>query len=181
MANTSYKKSVNMTYKALYSYILNTNVRSIPGWIGIFISLASLVALIIGWDTYATNRKVAYIILALAFTVINPLLLAFKAFKQYKLNPAYKKPLTYEFTDEGITISQGETTQNITWANICRIMKTSSMVAIYTNKIYAFVIPLSELGEDKSKILAKVVSFTADYRPSVSGSLKQYKTGKGFK
>jgi hypothetical protein len=177
---SSLRKSVNMTFKALYSFILNTNVRNPSGVIGILISLLALFWVVFKWNDLAANQRVAFIVVALIFTVINPALLAFKAFKQLKLNPAYKKPLVYDFTDEGIGISQGEAAQSIKWENVCRIMKTKSMVAIYTSRIHAFVIPLSELGDDTGKILSKVVSFTSEYKPAVSGSLKQYQSGKGI-
>jgi hypothetical protein len=177
---SSLQKSVNMTFKAMYSFILNTNVRTPSGIIGIMISLMALFWVVFKWNALASNQRIAFIVVALIFTVINPALLAFKAFKQLKLNPVYKKPLVYEFTDEGIGISQGEAAQSIKWENVCRLMKTKSMIAIYTSRIHAFVIPLSELGDDTGKILSKVVSFTSEYKPTVSGSLKQYQSGKGI-
>ena len=83
------------------------------------------------------------IIVALIFTVINPLMLALKTLQQLKLSPSYKKPLDYTFHNEGITISQGELSQSIEWSNIYRLMMTKKMLAIYTNRINAFVIPFA--------------------------------------
>lgn len=177
---TAKTKSVKMTYKALYSYILNTNYRSLSGVIGIIISLMSLVVLILRFDAMSTQRRILFLVLALAFTVINPLLLAFKAFRQYKLSPSYRKPLEYEFSDDGIKVAQGELSQVIKWSDICRILMTKSILAIYTGRMNAFVIPLSKLGDDKGKIIAAVVQFTAEYRPQVSRSLKEYQVGKGI-
>lgn len=48
------------------------------------------------------------------------------------------------------------------------------------NRMHAFVIPLDQLGDDKGKILASVVNFTAGYKPRVSRSLKRYQSGKGI-
>ena len=96
------------------------------------------------------------------------------------LCPSYKKPLDYTFHNEGITISQGELSQSIEWSNIYRLMMTKKMIAIYTNRINAFVIPLSELGEDRGKIISSLVQFTVDYKPILSGNLKGYKSGKGI-
>ncbi len=174
------KKSVDMTFSALYSFVLNTNVKSVSGIFGIGLSIAAIVILIIYWNSLRSSSRVMYIIVALSFTVINPTLLAFKAWKQLKLNPFYKKPIEYEFTDEGITVRQGEAEQAIKWENICRLMMTKSMLAIYTSRIHAFVIPLSALGDDKARIISRIVSFTGEYRPAVSRSLKQYQSGKGI-
>ncbi len=173
-------KSVSMRFDALFNYVLNTNYRNISGVVGIGISIFSLIFLIIKWGELTNAHKVAFAILALLFTVLNPLNLAFKTYKQLKLSPAYKTPLVYTFGDDGITVKQGEVEQLLPWKNICRIMMTGKILAIYTSRIHAFVIPLSELGDDKGKILAAVVQFTAEYKPQVSKSLREYQSGKGI-
>lgn len=173
-------KSVKMTFKALYSYIINTNYRNISGFIGIFISVASIVCVLIFWNSFATSTKVMLIIIGLVFTIINPLMLAFKAFKQLKLSPSYKKPIDYTFSDEGIKVSQGELSETLPWNRISALMLTKHMLAIYTSRIHAFVIPVSELGDDGPKILTSVVQFTSQYNPKISSSLKRFQSGKGM-
>lgn len=174
------KKSVKMNFSALYSYVINTNYRSFSGIMGLAISGIALILLIIFWDKLSRNYRLACLFLGLIFTVINPLVLAWQTFKQLKLSPSYKKPLDYTFTDEGITVEQGELNQQIGWDNICRIMMTSKMIAIYTSRVHAFVIPLSELGDERGKIISSVVSFTTPNNPRVSKNLKSYVSGKGL-
>ncbi len=173
-------KSVNMSFSALYSYVLNTNYRSFSGFSGILLSLVSLLVLIVKWTVLANNQRVALIVVALMFTVLNPLVLAFRTFKQLKTSPSYKLPLVYTFSDDGIFVSQGEQSQNITWDMICRILMTNKMLAIYTGRMHAFVIPLSELGQDRGKIITSVVQFTAAYKPHISSNLKRFVSGKGI-
>ncbi len=173
-------KSINMKFNALYSYILNTNYRSFGGVFGVFLSVLSLIFVILMWDKMKINQRILFLAIGLTFTVINPVMLAFKAYRQLKLSPSYKKPLEYTFGDEGITVAQGELSQEISWNQICRIMMTKSVLAIYTSRVHAFVIPLSELGSDRGKIIASVVQFTAEYKPLLSKSLKEYQSGKGI-
>ena len=164
-------KSVNMTFPALFSYVLNTNYRSMSGILGLVLSFGAIVMLVIGWNATSGRQKAIFIIVALMFTVINPLSLAFKTFKQLKTSPSYKQPLVYTFGDNGIGVSQGEEHMDL---------MTKYMLAVYTNRMHAFVIPLDQLGDDKGKILASVVNFTAGYKPRVSRSLKRYQSGKGI-
>ena len=173
-------KSVNMNFPALYSYVINTNYRNAMGVFSIILSIASLIILVVFWDKLATGHRILFGSIGLIFTVINPISLAFKAYKQFKLSPSYKKPLVYTFGDTGITVAQGDISQEITWDMIYRVMLTSKMIAIYTGRMHAFVIPLSELGEEKSKIITAVVQFTADYKPILSKNLKEYQSGKGI-
>lgn len=177
VANT---KSVKMTFKALYSYVINTNYRSYAGVVGLIISFGALAILVMNWSGFGTAQRVMLIIIGLVFTVLNPLSLAFKTYQQLKLSPSHKMSLDYTFSDEGITVAQGEVTQLIKWDMICRIMMTKHMVAVYTSRIHAFVIPLSELGEDKGRILTAMVSFTANNEPRLSKNLKVYTSGKGL-
>lgn len=173
-------KSVKMTYRALLSYVLNTNYRSVAGVLGLIISVASIVLAVVYWDGIDTSRKIMLIFVGLIFTVINPLSLAFKTFKQLKLSPSYKKPLNYTFGDDGISITQGELSEKLEWSRICRLMMSGHMIAIYTGRMNAFVIPLKELGDDKSKILTSLVQFTAEYKPRLSRNLKRFESGKGI-
>lgn len=177
---TANRKSVNMTYRALYSYILNTYYRSFSGVTGLFLSIAALAILALCWGKLGSGQRLIFIIVGLTFLVINPLMLAFKAFRQLKLSPSYRKPLDYEFNDEGIIISQGELSQEVKWDMICRLMLTGNMIAIYTSRVHAFVIPLSELGSDKGKIITMLVQFTVDNNPVLSRNLKEYRSGKGY-
>ncbi len=173
-------KKVNMSFGALYNYVINTNYRNFSGAISLGLSFVAAVVLIVKWNDLSSGHKVAFGIIALLFTVINPLMLAFRTYKQFKLSGSYKKPLEYTFSDSGIMVRQGELEQELKWKNICRIMMTSKILAIYTSRIHAFVIPLSELGDDKGKILAAVVQFTAEYEPKVSKSLREFQSGKGI-
>ena len=89
-------KSVNMTFPALFCYVMNTNYRSMSGILGLVLSFGAIVMLVIGWNTTSGRQKAIFIIVALMFTVINPLSLAFKTFKQLKTSPSYKQPLVYD-------------------------------------------------------------------------------------
>lgn len=177
---SSKTKSINMNFPALYSYVINNNYRSVAGIMGILLSIGAFIIVIAFRGQLDVYQRVMFILVGLVFTVINPLSLAFKTFKQLKLSPSYKQPLEYTFGNDGIKVSQGETSLDITWDKIIRVMMTKKVIAIYTGRMYAFVIPLSELGEDRAKIVTAIVQFTAGYRPRLSGNLKEYKSGKGL-
>ena len=85
-------KSVNMTFPALFSYVMNTNYRSMSGILGLVLSFGAIVMLVIGWNATSGRQKAIFIIVALMFTVINPLSLAFKTFKQLKTSPSTRDP-----------------------------------------------------------------------------------------
>ena len=169
-------KTIQMTYKALLSYVLNTNYQSVAGIMSLGLSLVCLAVLILFFGRISMRSRMLLLVVGLLFTVINPLLLAFRTFKQFKLSPSYRKPIVYTFTDEGIGIAQGDQDMTLGWDRIVRLLMTNSMIAIYTNRIHAFVIPLSELSDDRPKIVASLVQFTEQYGPRLSRNLTGYKT-----
>lgn len=173
-------KTINMTYRALCSYVLNAYYRNFSGIISLVLGVGSIVLMMIGWNDLAGTQKVILTIIAVLFLVINPLQLMFKAYQQLKLSSSYKKPLNYTFSDKGITVSQDDISQDIPWESICRLFMTGNIIAIYTSRYHAFVIPLSELGEEKGKIIASVVQFTAANKPRISKNLVRYQSGKGL-
>ena len=101
-------KSVNMTFPALYSYVINTNYRSMSGIMGLVLSGIAIALIIITWGKASSRQMAVFVLVALMFTVINPLSLAFKTYKQLKTSPSYKQPLVYTFSDDGIGVSQGK-------------------------------------------------------------------------
>lgn len=173
-------KSVSMTFKALYSYILDSYYKKISGIISAIFSIASIVVLILGWGQMAVNQRILFIILGSLFTIVNPIMLAFKAFQQLKLSPSFKKPIVYTFGTDGITVTQEDASQEVKWEQICKISLSKNVLALYTGVIYAFIIPVSELGDAKGKILSVVVQYTANHSPKITNNLKGYLSGKGL-
>lgn len=176
----SKSKQVKMEFGPLYNYVINTNYRNMAGVVSLGLSVVAAVVLVAKWSELSNGHKFAFATIALLFTVINPLMLAFRTFKQLKLSESYKKPIEYTFGDKGILLKQGDLEQNLPWKYICRILLTNKILAIYTSRVHACVIPLSALGDDKGKILAAVVQFTAEYKPQISRNLKEYQSGKGI-
>ncbi len=172
--------TVKMTYSALRSYIMNTYYRSLQGISGLVVGFGAIALMAVGWQDLLRTQKVILIIVAALFLVINPLMLMFKAFQQFKLSPSYKKPLNYTFSDKGITVSQEEASQEIAWENICRLFMTGKILAVYTSRLHAFVIPIAELGDERGKIIASLVQFTAGNKPRLSRNLVRYQSGKGL-
>lgn len=170
-----------MTFGDLYNFLLNNYYRGFAGFVGLMISILAIAGMVTYWGKMMLYQYVIFGFLALSFPVINPVMLAWKAFKQLNLTPSYKKPLTYEVRSRGITVSQGEIHQTTKWSYIRRIMMTGKVLVLYTNRLNAFVIPKAALGENESRFLTMIVQFTDNYKPRLSKSLKVYRSGKGLK
>jgi hypothetical protein len=206
----SKKFSVNMTKEALVEFVFISYYTKISGFFSIILGGIGIALFVIGYNRGARLQAMAvYAFIAVLSLIGNPITLYMKAKKQAETSPAYKNPITYEISPEGMTVSvvvpeefqsseedrddkedseENRATdtgvddskkveqQTLEWRNIYRLRLGKKMIAIHTSPIYAFTIPLSELGNDKDIILSRLVQYTEPHSPHISGNLKSYRS-----
>ncbi len=169
---------INMTKEALTSFMVSSYYSRIGGIFSILLGLAGIVMAvreIFFRENMDVTGLAAYVIIAVMCLLVNPIVLVSRAKKQMETSPSYQSPIEYTLLPEMMIVSQGEERMELGWDLIYKIKMTGKMVAIYTSKINAFVWPLSELGEDRSSILSRVVQYTQEYTPILSLNLTKYK------
>ncbi len=146
MENRSVEFTVNMKTIDLFEFLYINSYSGFRGVINYGFSVIAIVALIFGYGD-ALYSKIALIVLALLFTVINPLLLLFKAWRQTKMNPGFSKPVKYTFDADGITLSQGEETQNAPWEIVLLAKETLMSIILFTGNNNATILPKRFIGD----------------------------------
>jgi len=172
------KFEINMTKDALTSFVFTSYYSRLGGWFSILLGLAGVgmaVREIFFRDHVDAPSLAAYLIIAVICLLVNPLSLRSKAKKQLETSDSYKKSIEYTLYPEYLEVRQDEEHLEVGWELIYKIKMTKCMVAVYTNKINAFIWPLSELGEEKAAILSRVVQYTQEFHPILSGNLKEYR------
>ncbi len=172
------KFKINMTKEALSSFIFTSYYSRFGGVFSILLGIggvAMAVREIFFRDHIDAPSLAVYVIIAVFCLLVNPLSLPGKAKRQMETSPSYQQPIEYTLFPEYLEVCQGEEHLEVGWELIYKIKMTKSMVAVYTSKINAFVWPLSELGNEKSSILSRVVQYTQEYQPILSGNLKKYR------
>ena len=138
--------SVTMKVKTMYRFLMHHGYVGAAGIINLIISGGALVLLIMGvGDT--TTAKVALIIVAALFTIINPIYLYYKAAKQVKLTPMFAKPFDYVVGQEGITVSQEEEQLAVTWGELRKVVETKTDFYVYLSLTRAYIFPKDEIGK----------------------------------
>ena len=100
----SVKMDVQMTPRAMYDFLLYHTYSHLSGLIG---AIFGVVVLGLGIRAMAQGDYTAgmmFFFFAAVFLVMTPLTLKSKAKAQVKTTPMFQKPITYELTEEGITI-----------------------------------------------------------------------------
>lgn len=155
---TRFKLKIKITQKALFSFMLHHANTSFSGIFGIGISVLALVILFGGYANVDIMSKCILLFVGLAFTVINPVMMYYKAGQQVKKNPMYQRELNYELYEEGISLVNENKREYVPWSKIVKFKKTKSVLALYTTRIHAVILPTAEFPEQKDEVEAFIRS-----------------------
>lgn len=133
---------------ALYDYMLRHTYSGAAGILGSAVGAMGIVA-------FFMNGYPLYLIFGVVILAYQPVSLYMRAKKQ-ALNPVFKEKLHYKMTEEGVTVSQGETEQFQSWDDMYKAVSTGRSLILYTNRINACIFPRKELGEKQIDVIAMI-------------------------
>lgn len=131
---------VKMTPNALYDYMLYHTYSGASGLIGSVVGALLVVAFFMG-------AGVLCLIAGLVILAYLPWTLLLKSRQQYLANPAFKNPLHYKLTEEGVEVSQNEEVQSQKWEDMYKAVSTPNSLILYTSPVNASIFPKKDLGE----------------------------------
>ena len=159
----SYKEvkfSVQMKTVYMFDFLYWHSYHGITGIINYALSFAGVAALIAGFGKGNTMVTVMLVALASLFTVINPLLLFYKAARQVKKSPMFAKPLFYKFDTRGFSISQDNNSDSAEWSTVVLIRETGKSIILYMGAANALILPKKDIGTqsgDLKKLIHSVL------------------------
>lgn len=139
---------VKINAGVLYDYMLRHTYASAAGILGSAVGALGVVA-------FFMNGYILYLLLGVVILLYLPISLYLRA-KRQALNPVFKEPLHYKMTEEGVSVSQGETEQFQKWEDMYKAVSTSRSLILYTNRINASIFPRKDLGEKQVDVIAMI-------------------------
>ena len=104
------------------------------------------------------RQLVLYVIVGVVVLAYTPLQLKFRARKQMEVNPEYRDPREYVFSEEdGIIVVQNGQETKYEWSQIQRTVTTPKTIGIYYEKERAFIIPKEAFGDRFVPVMQMVV------------------------
>ena len=125
---------VKITPGVLYDYMLHHTYSHLPGLMG---SLVGVMMLLL----FASNRQPIALIVGVVILLYLPWTLFLKSRQQMLNTPAFKKPLHYKLTEEGIQVSQDDTTEQMGWEDMFKAVSTRNSIIVYTTPVNACIFP----------------------------------------
>lgn len=141
---------VKVTPGVLYDYMLYHTYTSASGLIGAVVGALLVVAFFMG-------NSVLCLIAGIVILAYLPWTLFIKSRQQYLANPAFKNPLHYRLTEEGMEVSQNGEVQSQKWTEMHKAVSTPKSLIVYTSPVNASIFPKKDLGE-KALLVIEAIS-----------------------
>jgi hypothetical protein len=139
------ENAVEFTYQTkvndMYRFLMYYSYYGFRGIVNLIISFGAVILLINGADEGYDFNKALLILIAALFTIINPIMLYFKAAKQVKLTPMFQYSLDYKVNAEGIFVRLKEEETTLDWADIYKIVETRKDFYFYMSFNRAHILP----------------------------------------
>lgn len=139
--------TVSMSAKILYDYMINHAYTGTSGILGTCFGALGILF-------FLRTSFILYLIIGLILIFYLPVNLWTQSVKSMTVNAAFKKPLEYKLNSEGITVSQGDTSQTASWDQCTKAVSTRQSIVVYTGKKNACIFPRKQLGDKLSPAIA---------------------------
>ncbi|MDY4095104.1 MAG: YcxB family protein [Lachnospiraceae bacterium] len=133
----------------LYDYMLHHTYSSFSGVLGTAVGALILVG-------FAATGYVIYLIAGIVILAYLPWSLFLRSRQQMLNTPAFKEPLHYRMTQEGVEISQKEAKEFQKWEDMYKAVSTSKSIILYTSSVKASIFPRSDLGDQQAAVIEMI-------------------------
>ena len=154
---------VKITPGVLYDYLLYHTYTGTTGLLGTIAGALLVVA-------YFMAGNILYLIFGVVVLAYLPWTLFIRSKKQYLANPAFKEPLHYTLNEEGMTVSQRDTSEQIAWENLCKAVSTPRSIVLYTSPVNASIFPKKDLGEQKAALIEVISTHMPAKKVKIRGN-----------
>lgn len=154
---------VKITPGVLYDYLLYHTYTGTTGLLGTIAGALLVVA-------YFMAGSILYLIFGVVVLVYLPWTLFIRSKKQYLANPAFKELLHYTFNEEGMTVSQKDTSEQIAWENLYKAVSTPKSIVLYTSPVNASIFPKKDLGERKAALIEVISTHIPPKKVKIRGN-----------
>ena len=140
---------VKIDAKDLYKFNMMQAYRGMQGILSVLLPVLVFGYAVTSYGKGDAGSTLLYIGLGILFLVYVPVSLWLRVNKVIKdENNALSKTLHYEFEEEMIRVSVGEESVEFRWENIYQMKVSGKQLLVYTNRINAYILPLSQVGDN---------------------------------
>ena len=140
---------VKVDSKVLYDYMLHHTYGSFQGVLGSTVGALLLVG-------FAITGYAIWLIAGIVLLAYLPWTLYIKSKQQMLATPAFKEPLHYRITEEGVEISQKEAKEFQKWEHMHKATSTGKSIILYTSPVNACIFPRACLQGNEVAVIEMI-------------------------
>lgn len=141
---------VTMTAGVLYDYMLRHTYTSSSGLLGGAAGALLIIA------SLTVRGGTLYLIAGIVILLYLPWTLRLRSRRQMMTNAAFREPLHYSLDDSGITVSQRDLSETVSWETMNKAVSTGKSVIVYTSAVNAFIFPRKDMGELTPRVVEQI-------------------------
>lgn len=141
---------IKLEKKDMFRFNMYQNYHSFAGCLSVLFSFAMFGLAVYTYDTYgagALTKIGLYVVAGVFLLFYIPVTLWMRAGRSIKMSPVLGNTLHYHVDEDGFTVTQGEASGVLAWKQIYKMVATKRLVLVYSNRVNAYVIPRTQLGE----------------------------------
>ena len=158
---------VKITSGDLYDFLLRHSYNSVSGLLGAVIGALGVIVGI-------SRQYWIYLILGVVILLYLPWTLYIKSKQQAVNNPVFKEPLHYVLDENGITISQGDSSTCQKWEDCLKAVSTGRSIIVYTAKNNATIFPKSQMQDKTTDVIEMISTHMPPTKVKIRSSLHGY-------
>ncbi|NCD03323.1 MAG: YcxB family protein [Clostridia bacterium] len=146
--------------KEIFSFLMEYSYTTPSGLVGLAISIGAGIWLITHIGSMGRNDLAFFLIIFSLYTVVNPVMLWFKAKKQAASSGYFSKPLHYELSEKGIMIRADKKQTRLKWPAVVKVKEYGNLIVVYMSKVNAFIWSKEQMGD--SDEVKRIISSHVD-------------------
>lgn len=141
------KFNVKMTEKAMYNFMIYHNYTHLSGIAAVLCGIVTLALGINAAMKGGYTECVGLFACTFVFVGMTPITLKSRAKAQIANSKMFQKELTYELSEEGVTVIQEDQSITNKWDEFSKVVSTGQSLILYVTRMRALIFPKESLGD----------------------------------
>ena len=142
--------------KDLFQFNMYQSYTTMQGPLSIFFSILVFVMAGISFYKGSMGYGTLYICGGIIVLIYVPFTLWNRSNYVLRTNPIISDVLEYHIDEEGIDVTQGGETGTLLWDKVYKVIAIKNELLIYSNRVYAYVLPREQVGEENYAVIKKI-------------------------
>ena len=165
----SVKINVDMKEEYMVEFLMHHTYTHYSGIVGLVVGV---MAVAMGISTMVDGNIQAswpMFLIAVLFLIVTPRTTINRAKQQVRNSKMFQDTIVYEFTEKGVTASQGDVQAVNEWDEFMKVIETRKSVILYVTRLRAIIFPKACIGEKYDDVVKMIRTHMPEKKVKIRG------------